>query len=208
MKMKWTSTVAVAAVAALLALLSGASFAALASPTRAEIESAMKKAARFMTEKVAVHGGYVWLVSEDLSRRWGEIPARPSQIWLQGGTERMGEVFLDAYEVTHDPFYLDAARKAAEALVSGQHALGGWHYFIDFDPAGTPEWYATQASKFRYGYEEYRHYYGNATFDDRVTADAGLFLLRFYVVSHEAALRAPVTRVFVENMEVLIAGLR
>jgi len=195
MKMKWMSLPALVAMASLLALLPVAGFAALAQPTRAELQSAMKRAALFMTEKVAVHGGYVWLVSEDLSRRWGEIPARPSQIWLQGGTERMGEVFLDAYEVTHDTFYLDAARKAAEALVSGQHALGGWHYFIDFDPAGIPEWYATQASKFRYGYEEYRHYYGNATFDDRVTADAGLFLLRFYEVSHEAAFRAPVLKV-------------
>jgi hypothetical protein len=154
----------------------------------------MKKAAVFMTEQVALRGGYVWLVSEDLRQRWGEIPARPSQIWLQGGTERVGEVFLDAYEATQDELYLNAARKAADALVFGQHPLGGWHYFIDFDPSGTPEWYETQASKFRYGYEEYRHYYGNATFDDRVTADAALFLLRFYRLTHEAAYREPVLK--------------
>ena len=30
-----------------------------------------------MTEKVALNGGYVWLVSDDLKRRWGEIPAAP-----------------------------------------------------------------------------------------------------------------------------------
>lgn len=154
----------------------------------------MKRAATFMNEKVALRGGHVWLVSEDLGRRWGEIPARPSQIWLQGGTERVGQVMLDAYEVTKDVYYLDSARKAADALVFGQHPLGGWHYFIDFDPAGTPDWYETDASQFRWGYEEYRHYYGNATFDDRVTPDAAMFLLRFYRLTHEAAYREPVLK--------------
>src|SRR5262252_7106043 len=165
--------------------------AAPATPARSDVLAAMKKATAFMTDKVALNGGYVWLVSDDLKRRWGEIPARPSQIWLQGGTERMGQVFLDAWEATGDRDYLDAARRAADALIFGQHPLGGWHYFIDFDPTGTPAWYATTASKFRWGYEEYRHFYGNATFDDRVTADAGLFLLRFYRVTHEAAYREP-----------------
>jgi PelA/Pel-15E family pectate lyase len=165
-----------------------------APPTRGEALAAMKKAAVFMDEKVALRGGHVWLVSEDLSLRWGEIPARPSQIWLQGGTERVGQVLLDAYEATRDDYYLNAARKAADALVFGQHPLGGWHYFIDFEPSGLPEWYETQASRFRYGYEEYRHYYGNATFDDRVTPDAALFLLRFYRMTHEAAYREPVLK--------------
>jgi PelA/Pel-15E family pectate lyase len=168
--------------------------ATAADPSRESVLTAMKKAATFMNEKVALHGGHVWLVSEDLSRRWGEIPARPSQIWLQGGTERVGQVMLDAYEATQDVYYLDSARRAADAIVFGQHPLGGWQYFIDFDPAGLPEWYETDASRFRWGYEEYRHYYGNATFDDRVTADAALFLLRFYRVTHEAAYREPVLK--------------
>jgi len=165
-----------------------------AAPGRDEIQKAMKKAASFMADKVAVRGGYVWVVSEDLSQRWGEVPARPSQIWLQGGTERVGQVMLDAYQATGDRYYLDVARKAADALVFGQHPLGGWHYFIDFDPRGVPEWYQTQASKFRWGYEEYRHYYGNSTFDDHVTPDAAQFLMRFYAVTLEAAYREPVTR--------------
>ena len=165
-----------------------------APPARDELLVTMKKAATFMDRKIALHGGYVWLVSEDLSRRWGEIPARPSQIWLQGGTELVGQVMLDAYEATQDAYYLEVARKAADALVFGQHPLGGWHYFIDFDPAGIPEWYEKEASHFRYGYEEYRHYYGNATFDDRVTLDAAMFLLRFYRTTHEAAYREPVLK--------------
>ncbi len=173
------------------AVVSLAGVNAQAAPARGEVLAAMKKATGFMTGKVALHGGYVWLVSDDLQRRWGEIAARPSQIWLQGGTERMGEVFLDAYEATADAQFLDAARGAADALVFGQHPRGGFHYFVDFDPKGIPEWYETQASKYRWGYEEYRHYYGNATYDDQVTADAARFLLRFYRVTHEAAYREP-----------------
>lgn len=163
-------------------------------PTRAEILDAMHAATAFMADHVALNGGYVWTVSEDLTKRWGELAARPSQIWLQGGTERVGQVMLDAWEATQDDYYLDVARRAANAIVYGQHPLGGWHYFIDFDPAGTAEWYETTASKFRFGMEEYRHFYGNATFDDRVTADAAAFLLRFYNLTKEAAYREPVLK--------------
>src|SRR5262245_15610811 len=145
------STRVIVAGACMLAALSVAAPGSCASPTRADVLAAMKKATSFMTEKVALQGGYVWLVSEDLTRRWGEIPARPSQIWLQGGTERVGQVMLDAYEATRDGLYLNAARKAADALVFGQHPAGGWHYFIDFDPQGIAAWYETSASKYRWG---------------------------------------------------------
>src|SRR5262245_37563908 len=113
MKSRSTWLRGLAAAACALALASPAQSAAA---TRAQVLGAMKKAAQFMTGKVAVQGGYVWLVSEDLTRRWGEIPARPSQIWLQGGTERVGQLLLDAFQATGDEFYLDAARKAADAL--------------------------------------------------------------------------------------------
>lgn len=156
--------------------------------------AAMKKATTFMTGTVAYRGGYVWNVSEDLSRRWGEVPARPTQIWLQGGTPGVGMVLLDAYEATKDRDYLDAARRAADALIFGQHPLGGWHYFIDFDPKGTRDWYQQTAKHFRFGYEEYRHYYGNATFDDHNTSDGAQFLLRFYATTLEAAYRAPAVK--------------
>ncbi len=165
-----------------------------AQPTRTEVSDAMRKAATFMVEKASLHGGYVWAVSEDLSARWGEIPARPSQIWVQAGTPMVGMAFLDAYDVTRDRLYLDAARKAADALIFGQTPEGGWHYFIDFDPAGLVDWYKTRASQFKYGYEEFRHYYGNATNDDGVTSDATEFLLRFYATTLDAAYRAPLLK--------------
>jgi hypothetical protein len=194
MNMRLTVTCRLGALIPLLAILLFSTRAPAAQPARAEVLSAMKKATVFMSENVAVRGGYVWVVSEDFSQRWGEVPARPSQIWLQGGTERVGQVLLDAYEATLDDYFLRVARKAADALVYGQLPTGGWHYFIDFDPTGVPEWYRVEASRFRYGMEEYRHFYGNATFDDHVTPDAARFLLRFYNLTREAAYREPVLK--------------
>ncbi|MGI9238381.1 MAG: pectate lyase [Woeseiaceae bacterium] len=181
-----SSGLALLLLAMLLPVLSDA-----AEPNRVELLNAMKKATVFMSEEVSLHGGHVWVVSEDMSRRWGEVPARPSQIWLQGGTERVGQVMLDAFEATQDNYYLGVARKAADALIYGQHPSGGWHYFIDFDPTGVPAWYEAHASKFIFGVEEHRYFYGNATFDDHVTQDATQFLLRFYNISKEAAYREP-----------------
>jgi len=172
----------------LLALLFGSP--ATAQPSPDEVRAAMKKAVTFMVEKVSYRGGYVWTVSEDLSKRWGELPARPTQIWVQGGTPSVGMAFLDAYDATGEPYLLEAARKAGDALIFGQHPLGGWHYFVDFDPAGLPSWYKDRASKFLYGYEEYRHYYGNATNDDQVTSDAAEFVLRLYATTLDAGYRA------------------
>ena len=162
-----------------------------AQPLRSEVEAAMKKATTFMAETVAYRGGYVWTVSEDLAVRWGEVPARPSQIWVQAATPMVGMALLDAYDATRDRYYLDAAKRAADALIYGQHPRGGWHYFVDFNPVGLDEWYTTRASRFEYGYEEYRHYYGNATNDDQVTSDAAAFVLRYYATTLDTAYRAP-----------------
>lgn len=165
-----------------------------AQPTRNEVTDAMRKATAFMADEVSVGGGYAWSFSEDLSSRWGEVPARPSQIWVQAGTPMVGMAFLDAYAATRDRLYLDAAKRAANALIFGQTPEGGWHYFVDFDPAGLEEWYRTRASQFTYGYEEYRHYYGNATNDDQVTSDTTEFLLRLYATSLDPAYRAPLLK--------------
>ena len=161
-----------------------------APPQRAEIEAAMNRATRFMADKAAYRGGYVWAVSEDLTQRWGEVPARPSQIWVQQATPDVGMAMLAAHEATGDPEYLEVARRAAAALIFGQHPLGGWHYFVDFEPGGLRDWYESGRSSFKWGYEEYRHYYGNCTFDDGVTAVATRFLLRLYLVTLDPAYRA------------------
>ena len=47
-----------------------------------------------------------------MSRRWGEIEAKPSMIWVQPpGTATMGHLFLDAYHATGDEYYYQAAEK-------------------------------------------------------------------------------------------------
>ena len=78
---------------------------AAAQPDRAQIEATMKRATRFMVEKVATNGGYLWSYLPDMSRRWGEMEAYPTMIWVQPpGTATMGHLFLDAYHATHDDY--------------------------------------------------------------------------------------------------------
>jgi len=159
------------------------------NPDRDQALAAMKKAARFMMEEASVRGGFVWRYSAGLSERWGEIPARPTQVWVQPpGTTSMGSLMLDAFRATGDRDYLAWAERVADALVSGQHPLGGWHYFIDFDPPGIAAYYRDTASKC-WGWEEYYHYYGNCTFDDDVHTSATRFLMDLSLATLDPKLR-------------------
>lgn len=168
--------------------LIGAAILAAATPTmaqtpdRAAVAAAMKQATRFMVEKAAYKGGYVWSYTADFSRRWGELEAKPSMIWVQPpGTGTMGHLFLDAYHATGDAYYYQAAERAAEALIWGQHPSGGWNYLIDFGgPGSLDDWYDTYG-KNAWRMEEFQHNWGNATFDDAGTSEAMQFLLRLYV---------------------------
>ncbi|MEI7420463.1 MAG: pectate lyase [Prolixibacteraceae bacterium] len=148
-----------------------------------DLLSAMRKASDYMANTVSYRGGYLHDYSEDLSEVFGEIPARKTMIWVQSATPQMGDLFLSLYKATGDKVYLDYAKRAADALIFGQHPLGGWHYFIDFDRTGLKEWYEKVASQFIRGYEEFRFYYGNCTFDDDVTQGATAFLLHLYKVT-------------------------
>ena len=157
------------------------------SPDRAQILSTMKRATTFMVEKVSTNGGFVWNYLPDLSRRWGELEARPTQIWIQPpGTATMGHLFLDAYHATGDEYYYQAAEKVAGALIWGQHPSGGWNYMVDFGgDRSLRRWYDT-IGKNAWRMEEFQHYWGNATFDDAGTAVASQFLLRMYLERREA----------------------
>ena len=123
-----TATFAMAAsMAPLKALAQGV------APSKDQALATMKKATTFMAEKAAYEGGYVWSYLPDFSRRFGEMEAFPTMIWVQPpGTATMGHLFLDAYHATGDDYYYRAAERAAEALIWGQHPSGGWHYMIDF----------------------------------------------------------------------------
>lgn len=147
------------------------------------VKKAMLGATKYMVEELSTNGGYVGLYLEDLSRRWGELEAYKTMIWVQDpGTIDMGNLFLDAYHITKEEYYYQAAKKAAEALIYGQLDNGGWNYMIDFAGGGSlRQWYNT-IGKNAWGFEEHNHYYGNATFDDEVTVNASKFLLRIYLV--------------------------
>ena len=177
----------------LVLLVTGTVFVS-AAPTKQEALAAMRKASDFMANTVACRGGYLWNYSADLSERWGEAPARPTQIWVQSATPNAGELFIEAWKATGDEVYLTYARQAANALIYGQHPLGGWHYVIDFDKPGLDRWYSDVFSQFKWGMEEYRHYYGNCTYDDETTQGATRFLLHLYMTTLEPAYRGPLLR--------------
>jgi PelA/Pel-15E family pectate lyase len=147
-----------------------------------EAEQAMLRATKYMVEQVSTNGGYVWYYLPDRSRRWGEMEAYKTMIWVQdGGTVSMGNVFLDAYRATGNEYYYQAAAKAAAALIWGQSHEGGWNYMIDFaGDRSLKKWYGT-IGKNGWRLEEFQHYYGNDTYDDDVTSDAARFLLRMYL---------------------------
>lgn len=164
-------------------------------PDRAAILQTMKRATAFMTDKVAVGGGYVWNVLPDFSRRWGELEASPTMIWVQPpGTATMGHAFLDAFHATGDEQFWRAAQGAADALIAGQHAAGGWNYVID--TAGEDSlkrWYATYGAN-AWRMEEFQHYFGNATFDDAGTAEASQLMLRMWVERKERRYKVALDR--------------
>lgn len=158
-----------------------------------DVETAMKRATTFMMDTVSNRGGFLWKYTNDLSDQWGEVPARPTQIWVQGGTVDVGEMLLDAWRATKDPVYIEQAKRVADALIWGQHPAGGWHYLIDFDMSGIRNWYDTVATKC-WGWEEYYHYYGNCTYDDDVTTGATRFLLGLYIETLDPAYRPPLDK--------------
>jgi hypothetical protein len=176
-----------AAALAGLVMFASATSSAQESPTRSQVLDAMKRATTFMVETVSTDGGYVWAYLPDLSRRWGELEARSSMIWIQPpGTPAMAHLLLDAYHATGDDYYYRAAEKTAAALIRAQHPSGGWHYMADFaGERSLQEWYDT-VGRNAWRLEEFQHDWGNATFDDGGTADATKFLLRMYLEKHDA----------------------
>jgi PelA/Pel-15E family pectate lyase len=162
---------------------------------RVQILDTMKRATAFMTGTVSYKGGYVWSYLPDLSRRWGEMEATKTMIWIQSpGTPAMGQLFLDAYHVTRDESYYQAAEQTAQALILAQHASGGWNYVADLESeASLRQWYGT-IGRNGWRLEEFQHYYGNATFDDRTTADAATFMLRLYMEKKDGKFKAALDR--------------
>lgn len=109
--------------------------AADAPQLRTDAAVALRKAVEFFRTDVATEGGYLWLYSDDLSRREGEGRASQSTVWVQPpGTPSVGIALLEAYHATGDEYYLQPAREAGYCLLRGQLHSGGWDYRIEFDP--------------------------------------------------------------------------
>ena len=89
------------------ALLVPLSSQAKKADSRTRVKDAMKTATEFMMEKVSFRGGFVWNYLPDMSRRWGELEAKPTMAWVQSpGTPDVGNLLLDAYHATGDEYYL------------------------------------------------------------------------------------------------------
>jgi PelA/Pel-15E family pectate lyase len=197
-----------ALVAAAAAALGGPA-AAQAGPDRPQVLAAMRRATSFMTDKVAYSGGYVWSYLPDFSRRWGELEAKPTMVWVQPpGTATMGHLYLDAYHATGEAQYYAAAEQVAGALIYGQLPSGGWNYLIDFGGEGSiADWYETTGRN-AWRMEEFHHYLGNATFDDAGTSEAMQFLLRLYLEKRDPKYRPPLERAidFVLQSQYAVGG--
>jgi len=161
-------------------------------PSEEDVRAAMGKATRYMVEEVSTNGGYVRMYLPDFSRRWGEMEAYETQIWTGGNipfTQDMGNLFLDAYEVTGEEYYYQAAERVARALIWGQLPSGGWDHIVDFaGDRSLKRWYETIGAN-AWGWDEYNNYYGSATFKDEGTVHAARYLLRFYLMKMDPSIR-------------------
>lgn len=105
------------------------------SPKRQLVVEAMHLAVDFFRTHASASGGYVYQLSEDLTKREGEGKVGNTTAWIQPpGTPAVGMAYLDAYRLCKDPVLLDAAKETAEALRQGQLESGGWDNRIEFSP--------------------------------------------------------------------------
>ncbi len=151
------------------------SVSSIESPVAADpetVKAAMLRAVEVFRSQAGFRGGYVYDVSLDGKSRRGEGKATPTEIWVQPpGTPAVGEAFLDAWDASPSPVFLDAAKAAAAALLHGQLESGGWADRVDFDAAGK------NTGRYRdgRGKAKGRNY---STLDDDKTQAALRFLIR------------------------------
>lgn len=137
---------------------------------------ALRQTTGYLTTQVAAGGGYLGVYLPDLSDQWGEEHATRTQNWIQPpGSPSVGFAFLQAWQATGEPQFLDAATQVAEALVYGQLECGGWDYIVDHAPEGAKQWaYRHNRSSDDPALKKGRN---QATFDDNVSQDATRLLM-------------------------------
>ncbi len=140
-------------------------------PLANEAKVALRKAVAFFHDQIAVEGGYVYQVSEDLRYREGEGVADPKTVWVQPpGTPAVGLAMLEAYQRTGEPALLRAATDAGHCLVRGQLKSGGWQAHIDFSPELRPK------MAYRFDSASTKKSKNYSSFDDDKTQSAVRFL--------------------------------
>lgn len=166
-----------------------------ASAGDGDVQQAMRRATQYMMDVASYNGGFVWNYLPDYSRQWGELEAPRTMVWLQSpSTPDVGQVLLDAYHATNDEYYYECAQCVALCIMQGQLPCGGWNYMFDLEPEDSLKaWYET-IGKQAWRLEEFQHYYGNATFDDKVTKHCAEFLLRIYLEKHDKTFLAPLEK--------------
>lgn len=98
-----------------------------------ETVKSLEKGIAYM-QTLAIEGGYVYHYTLDGKEKWGEGKTDDRTVEVQPpGTPAVGMSFLKAYKVTGNKDFLEAAEKAASALIDGQNELGGWEHKIYFD---------------------------------------------------------------------------
>lgn len=131
------------------------------------VQAAMKRSTGFM-RSISTNGGYCGIYSADLKQRFGEATyerARATEIWVQPpGTPSVGQCWLEAWRVTRDPAYREAAREVARALAWGQRRIGGWDHRVDVAHLRPDAAVPVRRD-------------GHCSFDDNVTQGALAFLI-------------------------------
>lgn len=144
-----------------------------AEPTREEALAALSRATTFFREHCSASGGYVFRVSDDLELREGESKVGQTTAWIEPpATPAVGLAYLEAYQMTREPFLLDAAQETARALLNGQLLSGGWTEQIEFAPADRRKY------AYRVDGTEVAGRRNTTTFDDDKTQSAIRFLMR------------------------------
>lgn len=147
-------------------------------PSRPVITKALHRAVSFFRNNASAHGGYVFQISSDLSKREGEGRVTATTAWIEPpGTPAVGLAFLQAYRLCKDPILLEAAKETAEALRHGQLESGGWDNRIEFG--------VEERSKYAYRTETRKKHKSKlrntTTFDDNKSQSAIRFLMELDV---------------------------
>ena len=78
----------------------------------------MHRAVTFFREQASAGGGYIFQLSNDLTKREGEGRVGKSTAWIEPpATPSVGMAYLESYRRCGDRLLLDAAKETAIALV-------------------------------------------------------------------------------------------